>query len=185
MHEQTGGGEFGAESHRPSEPILDRDHETGAGADELLGIHMEGTGHRHGHGELAEREHDQIDDERTNAVRQNRTDRACLLNGISGAQEQAGADHAAQRDHLQVAGFHAALQVGMQRVLAFAVMWRLGLADLRWLVHLFRLVLTAIRLNLRFLLRGRRLCRRVGVGLTHVSLFAMRAFHRRRRDGPE
>ena len=116
MHEQTGGGEFGAESHRPSEPILDRDHETGAGADELFGIHMEGTGHRHCHGELAEREHDQIDDERTNAVRQNRTDRACLLNGISGAQEQTGADHAAQRDHLQVAGFHAALQVRVQSV---------------------------------------------------------------------
>ena len=73
----------------------------------------------------------------------------------------------------------------MQRVLAFAVMWRLGLAGLRWLVHLFRLVLTAIRLNLRFLLRGRRLRRRIGVGLTHASLFAMRAFHGRRRDGPE
>ena len=84
-----------------------------------------------------------------------------------------------------MAGFHAALQVRVQSVLAFAVMWRLGLAGLRWLVHLFRLVLTAIRLNLRFLLRGRRLLCHVGIGLTHVSLFAMRAFRGRHRDGPK
>lgn len=31
LHEQSGGGEFGAERHRPGEPILDRDHEAGAG----------------------------------------------------------------------------------------------------------------------------------------------------------
>ena len=75
---------------------MDRDHETGAGADELFGIHVEGTGHRHGHGEFAEREHDQIDDERADAVCQDRADGARLLDGVAGAQEQTGADHAAQ-----------------------------------------------------------------------------------------
>lgn len=44
-----------------------------------------------------------------------------------------------------------------------------------WLIHLFAMASTAIRLNLRFQLRGRRLCRRVGVGLTHVSLPCVRS----------
>ena len=95
MHEQAGGGEFGAERHRQGEPILDRDHEAGAGADELFGIHVEGAGHRHGHGQFAECEHDQIDDERADAVCQDCADGARLLNGVAGAQEQAGADYAA------------------------------------------------------------------------------------------
>ena len=77
---------------------------------------MEGTGHRHGHGQFAEREHDQVDDQRADAIRQNGADGARLLDGVSGAQEQAGADHAAQRDHLQVARLHAALQVRVQSV---------------------------------------------------------------------
>ena len=116
LHEQPGGGELGSERHRPCEPVLNRDHEAGTRADELLGIHMEGTGHRHGHGQFAEREHDQVDDQRADAIRQNGADGARLLDGVSGAQEQAGADHAAQRDHLQVARLHAALQVRVQSV---------------------------------------------------------------------
>ena len=66
-----------------------------AGADELFGIHVEGAGHRHGHGQFAECEHDQIDDERADAVCQDCADGARLLNGVAGTQEQAGADYAA------------------------------------------------------------------------------------------
>ena len=79
LHQQARGGEFGGERHRPIQPVEHGDGERGAGADETLRIQVEAAGVRHGHRQLAEAQHDEVDEQRTDGVRDDRAERARLM----------------------------------------------------------------------------------------------------------
>ena len=85
LHQQARGGEFGGERHRPIQPVEHGDGERGAGADETLRIQVEAAGVRHGHRQLAEAQHDEVDEQRTDGVRDDRAERARLMDGVAGA----------------------------------------------------------------------------------------------------
>ena len=110
LHQQAGGREFRSERHRPIEPVQHGDGEGGAGADEPLRIQVEAAGIRHGHRQFAETEHDEIYEHGADAVCDDRAKRPRLMNRVAGAQEQARADYAAQRDHGQMTGLHLAFE---------------------------------------------------------------------------
>lgn len=85
LHQQPGRRELRCERHRPVQPIQDGDGERGAGADETLRIQVEAAGVRHGHRQLAEAQHDEVDEQRTDGVRDDRAERARLMDGVAGA----------------------------------------------------------------------------------------------------
>lgn len=113
LHQQPCRRELRGERHRPVQPIQDGDGECGAGADESLRIHVEATGIRHGHGQLAQRDHHTVDEQGADRVSEDRAQRPRLMNRIAGADEQTGANHTAQRDHRQVARLHFPFEAGV------------------------------------------------------------------------
>ena len=113
LHQQPCGREFGGERHRPVQPIQDGDGERGAGADEPFRVHMEASGVRHGHGQLAQRHHHAVDEQGAGRVSEDRAQRSRLMNRVAGADEQTGADHAAQGDHRQVTRLHLPFKAGI------------------------------------------------------------------------
>ena len=113
LHEQARRSEFGGERHSPVQPVEHGDGERGAGADESFGVQVEATGVGHGHRQLAQAQHDEIYEQRADAVGEDRAEWPGLVNGVAGAEEQASADHAAQGDHGQVAGAHLALKAAL------------------------------------------------------------------------
>ena len=113
LHQQPCRRELRGERHRPVQPIQDGDGECGAGADESLRIHVEAAGIRHGHGQLAQRDHYTVDEQGTDRVGEDRAQRSGLMNRVTGADEQAGTDYAAQGDHRQVARLHFPFEAGV------------------------------------------------------------------------
>ena len=113
LHQQTSGREFRSERHRPIQPIQHGDGERGAGADETLRIQVETAGIRHSHRQFAEAEHHKIHKYGSDAIRDDRAKRAGLVNRVAGAEKQASTDHATQRNHGQMAGFHLTFKTAL------------------------------------------------------------------------
>lgn len=113
---KPGGGELGAERDGPSEPVQNGGGEARAGADVLISVDVEGTGLRHGDGQLAQAEHDQVNNDGADAVSENGANRAGLMNGVTRTQKEPGPDNPAKRDHKEVPGLHFAFE-GCVRIL--------------------------------------------------------------------
>jgi len=100
-----------ADHDHPEVPVQPADAEPGPAAQGLPGVVGERAGGRVGHGHLAEHPHDHDDQDAGDGVGDERG-RADLPDDRSGADEQPGADDAADRDHRQVALSKALLQGG-------------------------------------------------------------------------
>ncbi|MNU84127.1 hypothetical protein D3C71_738390 [compost metagenome] len=69
---------------------------------------LERAGYRHLHRQFTEADHHQVHQESGDQVRQNRAHRTALIDDHTGAHEQPGTDHAAQRQHENVPALQGA-----------------------------------------------------------------------------
>ena len=90
-------------------PVVPAGDEAGEVAAVLVGEVAEGAGHRLVHHHLAELAHDEEGHDACQGIAEQHG-RSGHLDGLGDAQEQAGADGAAQRDQLDMAVFQAALE---------------------------------------------------------------------------
>ena len=103
-------GDLGHAGDHPHEPVGPAGGEAGEGADVFLGVGGEGAGHRAVQQELAEGAHDEEDHGAADRVGEDEAG-AGLGDRPAGAEEQADADGAAERDQLDVPILEAAMQV--------------------------------------------------------------------------
>jgi hypothetical protein len=103
-YHQAGGRYLGAQRDGARVPVVPADGEAERRVDVARAVLRDGAGQRHPRRHLAEALHHGEDGEPREAVAHEHGERACLCEGGADTQEEAGADGAAQRDELDVAG---------------------------------------------------------------------------------
>ena len=111
LHTEAGGGKARTQRHRPRQPVEPRHGIARRRAKVTRRVNVESAGLRHRYRQFAEALHHQPDHQGANQIRQQRPGRAGGGDDIAGIKEQAGANHAAERQHDQMARFHGALQL--------------------------------------------------------------------------
>lgn len=109
-HDDPGGGELGGQGHDPIQPVEDRHGEGGPRADEFLRVQVEGPGVGHGHGQLAQAEHDAVNQDGSHSIGEHGPERSRFFDGVAGAEEKPGPDDPTDGDHGQVPDGHVPLQ---------------------------------------------------------------------------
>ncbi len=108
MDVDRGGREFGHAGDHPHEPVRPARDEPEERAEELAGVLGEGAGDGPVEEQLAQRPHDEEDDDTREGVHED--DAGAGLGDVrSGTHEQADADGAADGDHLDLATAESAL----------------------------------------------------------------------------
>ena len=108
VHVHGGGGDFGDAGDDPDQPVRPAGDEAEERAEELAGVLREGARDRAVHEQFAERPHDEEDDQAGDGVHEDQAGSG-LGDGLARAEEEAGADGAADRDHLDLAAAEPAL----------------------------------------------------------------------------